>query len=485
MSPFATPPVNGVSSNRLLLCVRRSTGRDDEFYVMPGLTIGRSRGNTIVLSDDGEVDPVHAQVTSRPGEPPSVRCLEPSGRIHCGGEAVCELPLDPDVVFHIGRARFQCRAMPDAGASAERMPSSACPYCNRPWDQDQQPLAGPGSYPCPACGLQVLAVPPLTEQHHPLLLRCDYGAFDAEQFVARGGVGIVLKGTHRRSGTPVAIKLVHTEDAAGARFQREVELLQRVRDPHVVCLLGQGRAGPYEYLVMDWMERTLKQVIEQSRATGQQVEFSAAWRWFVHVCRGLSRLHRAGIVHRDVKPSNIHIDGNDRACVADLGAITSLNERAECDLTQTGQWIGTPAYMAPEQSHAPETVDQRTDQYALGVTFYELLTGLRPQGAWRPASTLNPTVPPAFDAVINRLLAPKPEERFERIDEGLRRESGLAGGISPTATPVPRSAIVAAGALLGAAVGVGASLALDLDALPAALVGLLVGAATGAVSGHS
>ena len=124
-----------------------------------------------------------------------------------------------------------------------------------------------------------------------------------------------------------------------------------------------------------------------SSNVGNCREFEDVLRWFAQVCKGLAAVHAVGIIHRDIKPSNILIAQDGHVLLADLG----VGKRADANqtaLTTTGQLPGTYEYMAPEQFSAPDTVDQRTDLYSLGVTFYELLTGERPMGAWLPASQI-------------------------------------------------------------------------------------------------
>ena len=114
-----------------------------------------------------------------------------------------------------------------------------------------------------------------------------------------------------------------------------------------------------------------------SRRAQQLPRFENVLPWFDQVCKGLAAVHAVGVIHRDIKPSNILIAQDGHVLLSDLG----VGKRADANqtaLTTTGQLPGTYEYMAPEQLSAPDTVDQRTDLYALGVTFYELLTGDRP-----------------------------------------------------------------------------------------------------------
>ena len=149
----------------------------------------------------------------------------------------------------------------------------------------------------------------------------------------------------------------------------------------------------------------------QSVHAGRTTRRSREFQWLVDAARGLGAIHAAGLVHRDVKPANILIGPGGRAVVVDLGIARGF-DAGEAALTATGLVPGTFAYMAPEQLTSPGSVDARADLFSLGVTFYELLTGSLPAGSWRPASEINPTVPAPFDAVLERLLRPRPGDRY-------------------------------------------------------------------------
>jgi Protein kinase domain/Tetratricopeptide repeat len=144
------------------------------------------------------------------------------------------------------------------------------------------------------------------------------------------------------------------------------------------------------------------------------------------VTRGLAAIHSVGIIHRDLKPANILIGPDGLARIADLGIARQVEESRTVGTT-TGHVPGTYEYMAPEQISNPRGVDGRVDLFSMGVTFYELLAGSRPVGAWHPASTVNPTVPRAFDEILSRLLAPRPDHRHADVYEVLAAIGGLPG----------------------------------------------------------
>jgi len=403
----------------LLLRVHRPGGRADEFYLAGGLTIGRSVANAVVLADDDSVDRAHARVEVAGDGAARLRCIEPGSSISAGEAAVHELALDAGVWFRVGRTEFECVAGRRGADRPEGPARTACPFCA----STDVATAGEEVRQCPACEGLILPVRPDPHDEEPILLPAVYGGYRAERYVARGGMGLVLKGARDGGGEPVAIKVLLPGALADRReaglFEREVVMMERVHSPHVVRLLGHGAEGRARYLILEWVDGpSLRRVIDDANRAGRRPFFAEAVTWIEQVSKGVAAVHAAGVIHRDLKPSNILIGPDGVARVADLGVARRV-DAGHTSYTTTGAAPGTYAYMAPEQLSAPDTVDGRADLYALGLTFYELLTGVRPVGAWRPASEVNPTVPEAFDGVISRLLAPRPEQRFGDVYEVL------------------------------------------------------------------
>ena len=427
----------------LLLRVTRPDGSADEFYLAGGLTIGRSVANTVVLADDDSVDRTHARVEVADDGSARLRCVEPDSSLTTGGESVRELPLDAGVRFGIGRTGFECVPGRRGADRPDGTSRTVCPYCTSTGIS----TAGNEARRCPSCNGLILPVLSDPHEKEPTLLPAVYGEYRAERYVARGGMGLVLKGVREGGTEAVAIKVLMPGSLTDRRdaelFEREVAMLERVRHPNVVKLLDHGKSGMYNFLALEWVEGpSLREVIDEARRAGRLPDFADASRWFGQVAKGLAAIHAVGLVHRDLKPSNILIGPDGAARVADLG-IAKRVDGGHTSYTTTGHAPGTFEYMAPEQLAAPDTVDGRADLYALGVTFYELLTGARPVGAWRPASEVNPTVPRSFDAILCRLLATRPSDRHGDIHDliaalrcldpassGVRgeRERGIAPG---------------------------------------------------------
>lgn len=400
-------------STQLILRVHRSNGPVEELYVANGLSIGRSNGNTIALADDA-VHRRHAQLWIKDGK--ARLCVsEADAVIQVGHTAVREIELTDGLAFRIGQTTFECVS---GQPVAERTRSSVCPFC-----RSSSVGAHEGKSNCPACGEAILAVCLNAAGTELTVVPATYGKFAASNFVARGGMGMILKGMDTESNETVAIKLilpgVQATDKAQQRFKEELRLMGRVEHPNVVRLISWGRQGTFNYLVMEWIEgESLREIIQHAKREGKLIAFRIAYRWFRQVCKGLAAIHAVGVIHRDLKPSNLLVGRDVVARVSDLGLAKRVDSASQA-LTATGNVPGTWQYMAPEQLTAPGSVDQRADLYSLGTTFYELLTGEYPVGGWQPASVVNQTVPPSFDAIIARLLAPKPADRYPDVHEVL------------------------------------------------------------------
>src|SRR5512133_629911 len=253
------------------------------------------------------------------------------------------------------------------------------------------------------------------------------GAWRVEGLLARGGHGAVYVASHRDTGRRAALKVLQRKfaDVPGmaARFVREGVLLSRLRHPAVVeylelGLLSDGRPFCAMELLVG---RTLQEVL---RDRGRLAP-AEALTLLDPVCAALDAAHRAGVVHRDVKSSNVFIVAGDPPGVKllDFGVAKPTGLQAEA-LTAVGERIGSAHAMSPEQIRG-EPVDARTDVYALGILLYQLLTGTPPFAATDPielerlhldapppAPGRVAPVPPAVDAVAARALAKRPDERF-------------------------------------------------------------------------
>ena len=260
--------------------------------------------------------------------------------------------------------------------------------------------------------------------------------------IGQGGMGIVWRARDRVTGQIVAVKLLNAflaDDAsAQARFVREAELARRVESPRVARVLDHGAHGGVPYLVMEYVEgRSLRDLV----ADHGPYSWEEARPLLVEIARSLADVHAAGIIHRDVKPSNILVLPDGRIRLTDFGIARAFDQSR---LTGSATMLGTPAYLAPEGAR-----DERSDLYALGVLAYELLAGAPPFTGEttsdvviahaRSAPDLSRLPKPARP-VVGWLLDKDPARRPANAWDLL---ASLGGGDGPTtvrrAVPRPRS----------------------------------------------
>jgi len=293
-----------------------------------------------------------------------------------------------------------------------------CPKCQAPLlENAPQGL-------CPKCLLAAAATPTETGKAHeknpPPSLEEVAAAFPQLQIleiIGQGGMGVVYKARQPRLDRLVALKLLPLSLAADAtfaeRFNREARVLARLNHPHIVTVHDFGQSGGFFYLLMEFVDGVnLRQAMQAGRFTPHQAILLVP-----KICEALQFAHDEGVLHRDIKPENILLDTRGRVKIADFGIAKLVGEtREKLTLTASGQAIGTPHYMAPEQLERPQDVDQRADIYSLGVVFYEMLTGELPIGRFAPPSTKT-AVDSRVDEVVFHALEKEREKRFRSAGE--------------------------------------------------------------------
>ncbi|MFD3701092.1 Stk1 family PASTA domain-containing Ser/Thr kinase [Streptomyces sp. NPDC058646] len=233
----------------------------------------------------------------------------------------------------------------------------------------------------------------------PLVGRVLDGRYRVDARIAAGGMATVYRAVDTRLDRVLALKVMHPVLAADAafvdRFIREAKSVARLAHPNVVAVFDQGTDGPYVYLAMEYVSGcTLRDVLRERGA----LQPRAALDILEPVLAALGAAHRAGFVHRDMKPENVLIGDDGRVKVADFGLVRSVDSVTHT----TGSVLGTVSYLAPEQIENGIT-DTRVDVYACGVVLYEMLTGAKPHKGGNPAQViyqhLNEDVPPPSAAV--------------------------------------------------------------------------------------
>jgi formylglycine-generating enzyme required for sulfatase activity len=254
--------------------------------------------------------------------------------------------------------------------------------------------------------------------------------YEVLEVLGRGGFGTVLRAFDERLHRVVAIKVLAPQLAASgtarARFNREAKAGAAVRDDHVVNIYEVSpKDEPVPFLVMEYVAgQTLQQKLDR---TGP-LSVPEVLRIGSQVAKGLAAAHATGLIHRDVKPSNILLEnGVERVKLTDFGLARAADDAS---ISHSGVVAGTPQYMAPEQAHG-EKIDHRADLFSLGSVLYAMCTGRPPFRASttmavlkrvceeepRPVREINPEVPEWLAAVIAKLHAKKPEERFQSAKE--------------------------------------------------------------------
>jgi serine/threonine-protein kinase len=281
-----------------------------------------------------------------------------------------------------------------------------------------------------------------------------------ERELGQGGMATVYLAEDLKHQRQVAVKVLRPELGAvlGAeRFVNEIRTTANLQHPNLLPLFDSGEADGLLFYVMPYVEgETLRARLETER----QLPVDETVRLIALLAGALDFAHARGVVHRDLKPENILLQAG-QPIIADFGIALAVAQAGGERVTQTGLSLGTPHYMSPEQATGTPTVDARSDQYALGATAYEMLTGEPPHtGPTTPAivarlltekprdiRTTRPAVPAGVDAAIQRALEKSPADRFPScgafagaLDTGARDVAG-ATSVTPERATAPRPAI--------------------------------------------
>ncbi len=280
--------------------------------------------------------------------------------------------------------------------------------------------------------------------------------------LGRGGMAQVYKAYQPGLDRYVALKVLRSHLADDrdfiGRFEREAAAVARLRHPNIVQVYDFDVEGDQYYMVMEYVEGpTLKAELKERSIHGQFFTLPETARIFDALVSAIDYAHSRGMVHRDLKPANIMFTNDGQAVLTDFGIARMMGDT---DITVTGQIMGTPAYMSPEQGQG-ERGDERSDIYSLGVILYEMVTGRVPFEAdtpfaiimkhigdpLPPPSAINPLVMEAVEQVICRALRKDPDDRYQTASEmaqalrqgvGVTPEQKLATMPITTIAPTPR-----------------------------------------------
>ncbi len=345
--------------------------------------------------------------------------------------------------------------------------AQCCRCCNKP-----VPANAPQGL-CPQCLIQAglgtgVDVGPETQEHagrapfSPPSLEAVarlFPQFEVLCFIGRGGMGAVYKVRQTSLDRYVALKIlgIDGEPAFAERFTREARALAKLNHSGIVTIHDFGRAEGLFYLLMEYVDGVnLRQLLQAGRVSPRE-----ALAIVPQICDALQYAHDQGIVHRDIKPENILLDRQGRVKVADFGVAKLVGAREHImasersrvgGFTESGRIVGTPAYMAPEQFERPGDVDHRADIYALGVVFYQMLTGQLPdRPIERPSKRVQIDV--RLDEIVLRALEKDPDRRYSQASvlktqvESLTLAAGLQTR-SVIPTRFNRKAVAGAGWLV-------------------------------------
>ncbi len=313
---------------------------------------------------------------------------------------------------------------PYAGpAGQDRPPSPAGPFmAQAPWDPEQtgrpSPAPSPPRTPRPPTAAAFEDSPTL------------YDRYQDRTLVGQGGMGSVYRAYDSRLRRWVALKVMHADLSARPafveRFMREAQTAAMLEHPNIVTVHDVEQLGDQLHIVMAWVDgQDLQKVLhELERLSPERTD-----RVLVQIAAALDHAHQQPqpVYHRDIKPANIMLAHGDRVVLTDFGIAKLIGEAS---LTGTGQFVGTPEYMAPEVIQG-ESADHRSDLYALGVVVYQMLTGRTPFHAETPLAILHahlhtpppppqqitPTIPLPVEGVVLTALAKDPAKRFQSAGE--------------------------------------------------------------------
>lgn len=261
------------------------------------------------------------------------------------------------------------------------------------------------------------------------------GKYNLIEYLGEGGLAKVFKGYHPDLQRFAAIKILHAEylndEKFVTRFKKEAQNLAKLRHPNIVQVYDSSITSSFPYLVMEYIEgKTLKQFIQEYNRTQTRVPITYTLRIIYSLGLALSFAHRNNIIHRDVKPSNVILENSGRVVLTDFG-LAKFQGQTESKDSKAIE--GTPAYISPEQALG-RGAQQRSDQYSLGLVFFEMLTGRRPYSAddaldmslrhvtndIPSPQEFYPEIPDEVAEIVLRATRKNPNERYPAISDLLK-----------------------------------------------------------------
>jgi serine/threonine-protein kinase len=331
------------------------------------------------------------------------------------------------------------------------------------------------------------------------------GEFLVERLLGRGGMGEVYLARQQGLNRPVALKVLRADLVSNptylSRFEIEATAVARLNHPNIVQVYTLGRDGELRFIAMEFVQGTNLRDYLRKKGT---VELPLAFSIMRQTCQAMAAASELGLIHRDIKPENLMLTRKGQVKVADFGLCREQGDEA-LHLTQEGVTLGTPMYMSPEQVRGLG-LDPRSDLYSMGVTFYHMLAGVPPFRAETAVavalkhlqeqpidlSVHRPDLPPELVKLVMKLMAKRPEDRYQSaadLDRELVRLRGIVTTtqsipslptLEPAATPAPPPAAAPGPSPLRRTAGAIGRMRLGGGTLATlGALGLLVGAALG------
>jgi serine/threonine protein kinase len=374
------------------------------FLLVPGetLQVGRSQA-TITRLSDPTVSRVHCEVEFD-GERATIINISTSGTL-VNGHSVSQAVLKPGDVIRVGGTEMRF-LLGDSSEATTAVPLSG----SRPSLAASEPLTG--------------------------LVGQTLAHYAIESVIAKGTTGVVFRARDTNDGQTVAFKVLQPEltknEEEMQRFVRAMKTMMPIRHPNLVAILGAGKTGPHCWIAMEYVDgESMTQVIKRL-GVANMLDWKYGYRVAVHVARALEEAHKHAIVHRNVSPQNILLRTSDKTVLlGDLMLAKALEGVMAQQITRPGELIGDVSYMSPERTRGTADVDERSDLYGLGATVYALIAGRPPFTGGTLPETISKirnaepekpkkyqiSIPDLFQGTVLKLLAKRPEERFQSATE--------------------------------------------------------------------
>ncbi len=359
-----------------------------------------------------------------------------------------------DLIIRRGKGEVKTAARPDEeGRRQEVSPPGreTQERVTRPWERERTP---PSPFPKTQVAPPKQELPgekkrPFPTRHPPSsyrdllrgLIGERLGRYRIDEEIGRGGMAIVFRAYDPVLDRDLAIKVLLPEYSLlpnfTKRFEREARAIARLSHPNILPIIDFGQERDLSYIVMKYVRgETLRERM------GRPMDLAQAVRFVGQIAAALDHAHRRGVIHRDVKPSNVLLDEGDWVLLTDFGLAKLVIEADQEKLTRSDAFLGTLAYASPEQGLGKKPVDHRTDIYSLGVILYEMATGRLPYEADTPVGIavkhiheppprprqINPAIPEEVEAVILKAMAKEPDERYDSagaMARALRKAVGI------------------------------------------------------------